>query len=245
MIRSTVHEQIRMMSARRTEHAHYAGECRVHPRAHVERLHRQPGRIDADHLMSSRSSSAHSRAAEAGQCTLILLDPRRSSMRITQSASALTATGTKAAPPSIGTLCGAGAASTGSVAPPSDSTTQRRSRFAFNPRASATAAIETPGWRQAATDSARNAALWRRRRRRPILSACGEVFTCPPNFKWTRMLLRYRPTRKMGSPAGYAVSPAPPDHLREAASSTRTLAGCLGNWGNAIPQIGGQRRGSF
>lgn len=165
------HEQVRMMSTCRTEHAHHSRQCRVHSRAHVEWFHRQPRRIDTDHFMSSRSSSAHSRAPEVGQCTLSLLEPRRSSMRIAHSALWGTATGTKAAPLSIGTLAAAGAAATGSVPARSASTTQRRSRFAFSPRASATAAIDTPGCRHAATDSARNAALWRRRRRRPILSA--------------------------------------------------------------------------
>jgi hypothetical protein len=66
------------MGARRAEHAHYSRKCRVHCRAHIERLTSKASRIDADHLMSARSSSAHSRPAEVGQCILILVDPGRS-----------------------------------------------------------------------------------------------------------------------------------------------------------------------
>jgi TIR domain len=62
----------------------------------------------------------------------------------------------------------------------SASTSQRRKRLAFSPRDSATAAIDTPGCRHAAIASALNSALWRRRRRRPMLIACSLVFMCPP-----------------------------------------------------------------
>ncbi len=68
---------------------------------------------------------------------------------------------------------GLGSAVTGAAALTcrSASTIHRRSRFAFKERAIATAAIETPGFRHAATDSALNAGLCRLRRCRPIVPA--------------------------------------------------------------------------
>ena len=62
----------------------------------------------------------------------------------------------------------------------SSATTQRRNRFAFSLFAKATAAIDTPGLRQAATTFALNSALCLRRRRRVMPSS--EVFTCPPRI---------------------------------------------------------------
>ena len=77
-------------------------------------------------------------------------------------------------------------------AAPSASTTQRRSRLAFRPLANATAAIDMPGALLAATASARNSALCRRRRR-PDSKSKTLVSTCPPIFKWTRIHLRWAP----------------------------------------------------
>lgn len=82
---TTVQEEVRVMRARCAEHAHHSSQRRVHSCAHVERLHSEPGRIDADHLMSSRSSSAHSRPADAGHSMLTVFEPRRTSIRITVS----------------------------------------------------------------------------------------------------------------------------------------------------------------
>ncbi len=84
----------------------------------------------------------------------------------------------------------------GAPAALSASTADRRSGFAFTDHASATAAIDTPGWRQAATASALNSARCRRRRRRSIIM----VFTCPPRIWWTRMLLPLGFNGKVGSP---------------------------------------------
>ena len=81
-IGSAVHEEVCMMRASLAEHTHHSSKRRVHPRAHVQRFNSQPSRIDADHLMSSRSSNAHSRAADAGHSTLTVLEPRRTSIRI-------------------------------------------------------------------------------------------------------------------------------------------------------------------
>ena len=80
-------------------------------------------------------------------------------------------------------LTGAGAALTASIgcgaAVRSAVTTQRRSRLALSPFASATAAIDTPGLRHAATTFALNSPLCLRRRRRATWPL-SEVFTCPP-----------------------------------------------------------------
>ena len=63
----------------------------------------------------------------------------------------------------------------------SSATTQRRNKFAFSLLAKATAAIDTPGLRQADTTLALNSALCWRRRRRVVLPS-SEVFTCPPSI---------------------------------------------------------------
>src|SRR5277367_2327579 len=77
-----VDEEVGVMSARLTEHIHNARQRLVDAGAHVERLYGQPGRIDADHLISSRNSSAHSCAAEAGHSTVTRPPRRRTSIRI-------------------------------------------------------------------------------------------------------------------------------------------------------------------
>src|SRR6185503_7690232 len=74
---SPVQEKICMMRTSRAEHAHHPSERGVDARSHVEWFNGEPGRIDADHFMSSRSSSAHSPAAEAGHWMLTVLEPRR------------------------------------------------------------------------------------------------------------------------------------------------------------------------
>src|SRR5215469_5291453 len=172
-----------MMRSGRAKHAHHPSQCGVDAGPHIERFNGKPDRIDADHFMSSRSSSAHSPAAEAGHWMLTVLEPRRTSMRIAASAVlAEIPIGTKPPESSTGTFGAEGRLGTSSV-PLSARSTQRRSRLAFSPRARAIAATETPGCWHALTASALNSALWRRRRRRPTLTACSEVFTCPPIFE--------------------------------------------------------------
>ena len=93
------------MSTRFAEDIHDAGQRLIDAGAHVERLYREPGRIDPDHLMSSRNSSAHSCAADAGHSTLTVPPRRRTSMRIAPSAGLDgSGTGTKPSPLSIATL---------------------------------------------------------------------------------------------------------------------------------------------
>ena len=81
-VRSLVHEQVRVVHTRLTEHAHHARERRIHPGTHVQRFEREPDRIDPDHFTRPLSHSEHSRAAEAGHSTITALAPRRTSMRI-------------------------------------------------------------------------------------------------------------------------------------------------------------------
>jgi hypothetical protein len=122
---------------RRSVLLHHASERGVHAGSHIERFNGKPGRIDADHFMSSRSSRAHSPAAEAGHWMLTVLEPRRTSMRIAASvALAEIPTGTKPPELSTGALGTEGRLGTSSV-PLSARSTQRRSRFAFSPRARA------------------------------------------------------------------------------------------------------------
>lgn len=73
----------------------------------------------------------------------------------------------------------------------SASATQRRSKLAFSPLASATDAIEIPGRRHAATTEALNVALWRRRR---LIdgSTISEAFTCPPKLRGHEAPMPYR-----------------------------------------------------
>ncbi len=77
-----VGEQVDMVRLRRTEDRHHPGQCCVGARAHVQRLARQPNRIDSDHRNHSRSQAAHSPVADTGQLTLTVAAPRRTSMRM-------------------------------------------------------------------------------------------------------------------------------------------------------------------
>ena len=120
--------------------------------ASAPRLNGDPGHVDPDHRISSRISAAHSRAAAAGHCTLTVPVPQRRSRRITASVIAEDSTGTKLPVFAASELLGLAG-----VPVRSASTSQRRSKLAFSPRASATAAIDTPGRRHAATASALNA----------------------------------------------------------------------------------------
>src|SRR5687768_3658801 len=73
---------IGVMRARRTEHLHHLGQDRLAARAHVQRIHGQPDRLNADHFSNSRIQPAHSAAAATGHITATLVVPRRSSMRM-------------------------------------------------------------------------------------------------------------------------------------------------------------------
>src|ERR1700679_2217378 len=66
------------------------------------------------------------------------------------------------------------------VAPLSAFSNHRRSKLAFSLCISAIAATDTPGPWQAATTSALNSSVYRRRLRRPKGASWSIVFTCPP-----------------------------------------------------------------
>ena len=96
-----VDEEVGVMRARFAKDIHDAGQRLIDTRTHIERLHREPGRIDSDHLNSSRSSSAHSCAADAGHSTITVPPRRRTLMRIAASVGFDgSGTGTKFWPPS-------------------------------------------------------------------------------------------------------------------------------------------------
>jgi hypothetical protein len=64
-VRAFVDEQVRMVSSRFAEHSHDASEGRIGAGAHVERLYREPGRVNANHFMSSRSNNLYGVASHA------------------------------------------------------------------------------------------------------------------------------------------------------------------------------------
>ena len=179
-----VDEQLGMMCARLTEHIHDARQHFIYTGTHVQRFHREPGNIDADHFTNTRNSCAHSLATHAGHSMLILRPLRRTWMRIVLSERvAGRGTGMNAGAPSIITL---GAVVRIAIGRPLRSAflTQLRNMFAFRPRARATAATDTPGCWQAPTASVLNAELWRRRRRLPVSTTTrSEVDTCTPIAK--------------------------------------------------------------
>lgn len=87
------------MGSRFAENIHDARQRLVGTGTHVERLVRKDGCIDAGHVISSRSSSAHSRAAEAGQSMLTMQPRRRVIRNIASTGFAGTVSGTKPAGP--------------------------------------------------------------------------------------------------------------------------------------------------
>ena len=60
--------------------SHHAGQRRLGAGTHVQRLDRQPHRVDTDHRSSSRIQAAKSAAADSGQVIVIVVAPRRSSI---------------------------------------------------------------------------------------------------------------------------------------------------------------------
>jgi transposase-like protein len=117
--------------------------------SHVQGLHGQPDRIDADQPRTSRSQAALRASICSSACTVVL--PRRIStvMRLGACTVAHGEPG--------GTSCGIGSCTNAGTAAASlcallgthssASRTQRRSMLALRPLAKATAAVETPGWR--------------------------------------------------------------------------------------------------
>ena len=161
---------------------------RVGPRAHVQRFRRHPDLIDPDQRSNSRSHTTHAAGWVIGHSIVTSVEPWRNWIRIGGS---LEIDGRVFDIPT-----GINGGMTGSFAagraPRSASITHRRNRLAFKPLTNATAAIDMLGSLQAATASARNSALCRRRRR-PDSKSKALVSTCPPIFKWTCVHLRWTP----------------------------------------------------
>ena len=128
---------------------------------------------------------AQSAAAANGQPTLTTVAPRRNSIVISRTAVTAELSTWIGMNVRLSILDRAGAALTVSLGfaacARSYATTQRRNKFAFSLLANASAAIDTPGLRQAAITSALNSALCLRRRRRAMLPS-SEAFTCPPRI---------------------------------------------------------------
>ena len=148
---------VRVRLAKDLDHARQRG---LGAHAHVQGLYRQPPGVDPDHFSNSRSHAAQSAAAEAGHATLIVVAPRCSSMRISSAgaggAGAASASGKNDGGAFDVALSLTGGGSTGYEIPAwpglaSASITHLRTMFAFRPLANATAAIDTPGCRQACT----------------------------------------------------------------------------------------------
>src|SRR6185437_10747723 len=204
-IRAAIGEEVSVVRTRLTEYANYPRQCRFRSGAHVHRLDCQPHRVDADHRSSSRSQPAHSAAAANGQSTFTTVAPRRSSIVIScavVSADLSSWTGMNVRFSTLDRGSAALAISidlTGVVC--SSVTTQRRSRLAFSPLARATAAIDTPGWRQADTTFALNSPLCVRRRRRTM--PLSEVSMCPPKNRVDTIILSRSWPSKMTLPAVY------------------------------------------
>ena len=138
---------------------------------HVQRLDRQPQRLDTNHRNHSRSHVPQAAASCTGQPTETLLGPRRNSMR-------MSATGAGPAPTLTGTNLPAPAAVISSQQAPAARARptpvaqrcvwiyQRRSKLSFRPYDSATDAIDTPGRQHTCATCALNSALCRHRPRR-------------------------------------------------------------------------------
>ena len=168
------------MSTCFAKNIHHTGQRLIDAGAHVERLNSEPSRIDPDHLSSSRNSSAHSCATDAGH-SMLTVPPRRCILiRMAPPVEFdRSDTGTKFGAPSIATAEPAPRMAMG-IPLRSASLTQRRTTLAFSPRAKAMAAMDTPGCWHSPTVSALNSSLWLRRRRRPVPITCPVVCTCTP-----------------------------------------------------------------
>jgi len=116
-----------------------------------------------------RIQASHSLAALVGHVTVMAVAPRCSSMRISGDGAGVAGegsdTGTKDGSVvgllAVTAACVLSSSTDGLI---STSLTQRRRRLALMPLAMATAAMEMPGCVQAATRSALNSSLCRRRR---------------------------------------------------------------------------------
>lgn len=143
------------------EDLHDTGHGRLSSSTHIQRLDREPHRVNADQRSSSRNQLAHASAALVGHDTVIVVEPRCTSMRIGAGAGAgsdATGIGTGMKPACAG--IGASSVRCASAVDDWDINTQRRSRLALMLLAIATAAIDNPGCLLASTTRALNSSLW-------------------------------------------------------------------------------------
>ncbi len=77
-----VGEEICMVRARGAEDVDHPSQRRLGAGSHIEWFGGQPDRIDPNHRSNSRIQAAQSAAAPVGQATLIVVAPRRTSIRM-------------------------------------------------------------------------------------------------------------------------------------------------------------------
>jgi hypothetical protein len=134
-----------MMGSRLAEDVYDTRQRRIDTGAHVHRLDREPGCVNADHFKTSRNQSAHSCIAERGHCTVSLIEPRRTSIRIGASSAAGCAGNGSATKLSL-EVAATGFTGTSELdCARSASMTHRLSRLALIDRSSAHAAIDASG----------------------------------------------------------------------------------------------------
>ena len=146
-------EHISVVSTGGAEDLDDTGQQTIGARSHVHGLDRQPQGIDADRRSHSRSQAPQAAASCVGQITLMATEPRRSSSRIAAASVGRPAscTATNPSPPMGDEDARSCAACVPAAAAPlpARSFSQRRTKLALRPLDSATAAIDTPVWRQA------------------------------------------------------------------------------------------------
>ena len=159
-----VREELGVMRARLAEDSQHLGEERVHAGAHVERRHRQPQGVDPEHPSHSRSQATQAAAEDAGQSTVTVTAPLRSSSRMGVSRLGESCTGTKLPNGSDAATRNGRQDNSGGSMP--RSRIQHRSWLALIPLARAMPATEAPGSLQASIRDRLNSYEWVRRVRR-------------------------------------------------------------------------------
>ena len=159
-----VGKQVGVVRVRRAEHLDHSAKSRIRARAHVQWLYCQPGAVDSNRLRTQADQQANSLAADMGHETVRTRPPLRTSTLISRSTGSAGFVRSGNAM-NDGTRWPAMSAAVAAVAPVpaplpigvldwDDSLSQRCNTLAFMPCALATAAMDAPGARQAASNSA-------------------------------------------------------------------------------------------
>lgn len=77
-----VGKEVGMVRLRAAEDLNYASQSGLGTGAHVQWRRREPHGVDADQRSSSRIQAAHASAAPAGHVSAMVVEPRRTSMRM-------------------------------------------------------------------------------------------------------------------------------------------------------------------